>query len=417
MTTHIADFDTLLNGSGTLGVAVSGGGDSVALLQALTEWGQRPLHVFCVDHGINAQSANWTQSVAEHAERLSLPFTGLTWTGDKPQTGLSAAARTARHALLADAARTEGIRVLCLAHTADDIAEAGLMRAQGSNVGAPRIWSPSPAWPQGRGVFLCRPLLNVRRIALRNYLRVRGIGWIEDPANENPQSLRARARKALDGAATDVEPVADRLSRGQIEALLYDPEGWSDLGLLRFQADGIRQLPDDTAIRLLGAAAVCAGGGNKLPRRDRVAGLLGRLADGGPHTLCGARIQQTDGLIHVMREAGDVTRHGTSEVMTKPGYGGVWDGRFEVRAAEPLRITASGGLRSQLSETDRARLAWLPAGLRAVLPVINALEGPLLAHSAHGALRQGLYDTLEVTGWVRPRFLAAVCELRVGTDL
>ena len=59
-----------LDDEGPLGVAVSGGGDSVALLYALAEWGRRPLHVFCVDHGLNPASGGWTQGVADHARRL-----------------------------------------------------------------------------------------------------------------------------------------------------------------------------------------------------------------------------------------------------------------------------------------------------------------------------------------------------------
>ncbi|MBW8881125.1 MAG: tRNA lysidine(34) synthetase TilS, partial [Asticcacaulis sp.] len=226
-------FNALLNGHGTLGVAVSGGGDSLALLQLLAEWGRRPLHVFTVDHRINPLSAQWTEAVAQHTQRLNLPFTALTWNGAKPATGLSAAARTARHALLADAARANGIRVLCLAHTADDIAEAQAMRTAGSNVSIPRTWAPSPVWPQGRGVFLCRPLLSHRRAELREFLTDRSLAWIDDPSNDSPKSLRARTRKALAGAAPAAVPPSDQPSRAEVEILLYDPEGWADLGLLR----------------------------------------------------------------------------------------------------------------------------------------------------------------------------------------
>jgi tRNA(Ile)-lysidine synthase TilS/MesJ len=96
-------FARRLNGTGSVGVAVSGGGDSVALLHLLAQWGQRPMHVFCVDHGLNPKSAEWTQGVAIHAANAGAAFTALKWDGPKPETGLSAAARTARHVLLADA--------------------------------------------------------------------------------------------------------------------------------------------------------------------------------------------------------------------------------------------------------------------------------------------------------------------------
>ena len=58
-----AAFAARLNGAGPVGVAVSGGGDSLALLCLLAAWGRRPLHVFCVDHGIHPDSAMWTRRV------------------------------------------------------------------------------------------------------------------------------------------------------------------------------------------------------------------------------------------------------------------------------------------------------------------------------------------------------------------
>ncbi len=92
-------------------VALSGGGDSLALLLASDTWAKaakRSLLVLTVDHGLQAESAAWTTACAATAERLGLAFRALAWIGDKPSTGLPAAARAARQALLADAARDAG---------------------------------------------------------------------------------------------------------------------------------------------------------------------------------------------------------------------------------------------------------------------------------------------------------------------
>ncbi|ESQ75548.1 tRNA lysidine(34) synthetase TilS [Asticcacaulis sp. AC402] len=402
------DFGTLLNGNGTLGVAVSGGGDSVALLYLLAEWGRRPLHVFHVNHGIHPDSGQWAHSVAVHADRLGLAFTGLAWTGDKPATGLSAAARTARHALLADAARAAGIRVLCLAHTADDIAEAAYMRDLGSNVGSPQTWSPSPAWPQGRGVFLCRPLLGHSRAGLRDFLRARNLTWIDDPANDNPLSLRARARQALAGQAPEPARQGKRVMRAEVEGLLHDPEGWAALGLLRFDAEAFRRLPREAALHLLVTAAVCAGGGDRLPRGPSVERLYGAMSDGQAHTLAGARIRQTRGIIHVFREAGDIGRHGP------PRQEAVWDGRFEFD--QTVVVTATGHDRSRLDEVGNAFLRTLPAQLRASLPMVTG-AGPHLAVPLYGVSGQKHNETVTTTCWVLPRFRASACRVSCETDL
>ncbi len=424
-------FEQYLNGNADqpVGVAVSGGGDSVALLYLLAEWKRRPLEVFCVDHGLNPHSPEWTQSVARHAAAVGAGFTALRWTGDKPSTGLSAAARTARHALLAEAARQKGVRVLCLAHTHDDIAEAARMRSEGSNVGAPRLWSPSPAWPEGRGVFLLRPLLDQRREALRDHLRARGVNWIDDPANENAASLRARVRLALQGE--DVAPPPDDNSAVDLAGLLIDSET-AAVGQITFGADNLATRPRPEALRLLAAAAVSAGGGNRLarhehtknppplpplpsplpPRHDRLEALHDRLASGKPATLSGARLQQTGNRISITREAGDIGRH-ADPVMTVTAHSeGLWDGRFALISSEPGRILPAKGLRAQLDDADRNGLNALPAAVRPALPVFEngRKMRQLPAFPATGT-------GLSAHCWVLPRFLAACGAFATERDL
>ncbi|HVY33064.1 MAG TPA: tRNA lysidine(34) synthetase TilS, partial [Caulobacteraceae bacterium] len=153
-----------------LAVAFSGGGDSLALLILARAWAQgagRPVLALTVDHGLQAQSADWTRRAAETAERLGVGFRALKWEGEKPAAGVPAAAREARHGLIAEAARRAGAEVILVGHTLDDQLENALMRAAGQRLGALREWSPSPVWPQGRGLFQFRPLLAQRRADLR----------------------------------------------------------------------------------------------------------------------------------------------------------------------------------------------------------------------------------------------------------
>lgn len=405
-----------LDGEGRLGVAVSGGGDSVALLYRLAEWGGRPLHVFCVDHGLNPASAGWTRTVADHAARVGAAFTPLHWTGPKPRTGLSAAARRARHALLADAARAAGVRVLCLAHTRDDVFEAAWMRDHGSNVTAPAEWGPSPAWPQGRGVFLLRPLLNQGREDLREELRARGLAWIDDPANANPQSLRARARLA-DKAET--APLGSfMVSPEQMDALL--DRSWAGQGLIVLSQDVFDALPAPLARKVLAAAAVCAGGADRLPRGDSLDALPAGLASGKPRTLCGARLWRAGGQIFAVREAGDIGRDGTGPVVAAAATETMWDGRYAIRAATAGTILPSMRARKGLSDADRAILAGLPAAVRGILPVFDE-DFPVHGLSGARLLAQCKETGVDCVNWVLPRFVAACGavdrESRIGLDL
>ncbi len=406
-----------------LGVAVSGGGDSLALLYALHAWNKRPLEVFCVDHGLNPLSPAWTQSVADHAARLGAGFTALHWRGAKPETGLSAAARRARHGLLADAARQKGVRTLCLAHTRDDLAEAVVMQAEGSNVGHPRQWAASPVWPQGRGIFLYRPCLDMRREDLRQFLREQNVSWIDDPANDSVKSLRARARLALKNQALpDLPPPALRLSLTQLRALMTSPD-LTALGMITFKADIFHALPYEAALTCLSAAMVSAGGGDRLPRRQKLEALYAQLGNAKPASLAGARVQQGDGLIRIVREAGEFRRQAAPYLSLNAGEMGVWDGRFEIRAGTVCEIIASAEGRSGLSDDEQTALLALPASVRPGLPVALAIDekgkqnkGLAIRLVGNAPLRQSGYIPFETTCLVLARFLQATALISCERD-
>ena len=417
-------FDSRLDGEGPLGVAVSGGGDSVALLYALSLWGKRSLEVFCVDHGLNPLSQTWTCGVGELAHRLGAGFTALKWNGEKPEIGISAAARAARHALLAQAARAKNIRVLCLAHTYDDLMEAEVMRQAGSNVGDPRSWSPSPAWPEGRGLWICRPFLSARRADLRNFLGEQQASWIEDPANSNPQSLRARARLDLEevnGRPPLCSPATPLISRQQM-ALICKAGPWTSLGQITVQSAPFFELDRSAGLKLLAAAAVCVGGGNRLPRTKALENLYNNLVAGRSHTLCGARVTCSVDQIVFIREAGEYRRHPPEFVKESLGNETIWDGRFSVSGAKEREIRPVTGLKSRLSGADQALLAALPVRLRSCLPVSMKNDEPHLilpsefispnlttiAVLANPSLRQKLYPSKEVRCWVWPRFVSSL---------
>ncbi|HTX48663.1 MAG TPA: tRNA lysidine(34) synthetase TilS [Caulobacteraceae bacterium] len=353
-------------------VAVSGGGDSMALLCIAAAWADRagrPLVALTVDHALQPASAGWCAFVAERAAALGLRSRTLVWRGEKPRSGLPAAARAARHALLADATRELGARAVLMAHTADDVLEAQAMRTAGCIVPTPRTWSPSPAWPEGRGVFILRPLLGVRRAALRDLLRERGERWVEDPANEDPRYARSAARRRLAGQPTeDVSRLSDH--RGTSCAVVVEgAAGELTAARAAFGASNGRSL--------LSAMLLCASGGARPPRGSSLDRLLLRLAAGEDFvaTLAGARLEAAGEDVTCCREAGERRRGGLAEV-TLPVGETVFDGRFLVAATEPgWRVVALRGVASRLPKAERAWLAGAPAAPRAALPAAISPAG------------------------------------------
>ncbi|WP_246328798.1 ATP-binding protein [Brevundimonas lenta] len=334
----------------------------------------RRLLALTVDHGLNPDSPRWNDLAARAAAGAGADWRLLHWTGPHPATGLPAAARAARHRLIADAARAAGARVVLFAHTADDVAEGELMRADGSSLGRLRAWSPSPVWPEGRGLMLLRPLLDVRRQDLRDWLRARDAAWIDDPANDDPRFARSRARRAL--AGTSPPPTA-----------LAAPA--TARGLLAVEDDVIR-LSRHADARTLAAALVCAGGGERPPRGDRLAHALTRLRSGEDFTaaLSGARLEAAGDRVLVLREPGEYRRHATPPVPLPQGLETVWDGRWALTAPQSgwVAVPAAGRL-NQLSDADRAVLSALPPAARAARPVLirNDATAPVLAGDAHKA--------------------------------
>jgi tRNA(Ile)-lysidine synthase len=325
-------------------VALSGGGDSLALLLAGAEWATRAgrgLVVLTVDHRLRPESAGWTQACAAMARRLNLPFRALAWEGEKPTSGLPAAARAARHRLVADAARGAGARVILMGHTADDVLEARLMRQAGSTTPDPREWSPSPIWPQGRGLFLLRPLLGVRRADIRDWLTRRGESWIDDPANEDTTFARPRARRALaDGAS----PADAGVSGSARELALACREGAG--GGLVTDRSTLRAADAPVLAHFVSAACLCAAGTDRPPGRDKAARLAARLIGDAAFTatLAGARIEADAGQVRFRREPGEAARGGLAPLHLRAGESGVWDGRFEIAAECSVEVrTAPGG--------------------------------------------------------------------------
>ncbi len=178
-----------------LGVAVSGGSDSLALLHLLAGWPDGPtLLAVTVDHGLRPEAAAETAGVGQICAGLGVPHQVLHWQWDG-HGNLSDQARQARLRLIAAWALANRTGVIALGHTADDQAETFLMRlARGSGVDG---LSAMSSRRHAKGVEWVRPLLRLRRSDLRAYLTRRGVVWADDPTNEDTAYQRVRARAAM----------------------------------------------------------------------------------------------------------------------------------------------------------------------------------------------------------------------------
>lgn len=409
---------------GAIAVAVSGGVDSMALLHLAGGWARRrnrELLVYTVDHGLRPAASAEAAGVASAAAAAGWRHRILAWRGDKPASGLQAAARDARYALLLDACRRDGAAALLLAHHLDDQAETLLHRIGRGT------------WPDGlagmaavrevEGVRLLRPLLDLRKARLVATCRAAGLGWSDDPSNVDPRFARARLRvlaPLLDEAGVTPERLG-RLAAAMATvraALDGFAAAWAQAhaalgpgGELRLDRTALLAAAPVLRRRLLDRGLRAVGGAAYPVRGDRLDRLLDWIVADGPaatRTLGGCLVTRDGAAVTLARD----WRSAAPPVTVAPRSSGRWDGRFDIDNPTdgPVRVGACGeaGWRRW-----RRRNAGAAAGTtramshaaRLALPAVVDLDGGI-------ALPHLVPSALAPSGWVgdavRIRFRPAV---------
>ena len=189
-------------------LALSGGRDSMALLQALTLQRARltaPLVACYVNHGWSAAGAEWGEFCQHEAAACGVPCDVVTLDWQVGQGNAEARARALRYQALA--ARLPPRGVLLTAHHRDDQAETFLLQAlRGSGLDglaampARRTFADGEHW---------RPLLDVPRATLEDFVAAQGVAYLDDPSNDDPHYARNRLRLEALPALRDAFPQAD----------------------------------------------------------------------------------------------------------------------------------------------------------------------------------------------------------------
>ncbi|MEM8819527.1 MAG: tRNA lysidine(34) synthetase TilS [Pseudomonadota bacterium] len=415
---------------GPLGIAVSGGSDSLALMHLAHDWATargRRIAVATIDHGLRGAARAEAAAVARLSHGLGIEHAVLEIA--MPEQGnLQDRAREARYAALATWAQDLHLAAVATAHTRDDQAETVLMRlARGSGVGGLAAVPEQSVRAGPPPLTIIRPLLRTEREALRSYLRTRGIGWIEDPSNADPSFERVRARAVMANlaplgidaggltAAADrmrealevLERAADRLAA---EALTMGAAGQIEIACA-----ALNEAETDTAIRLLARAAQALNAQRYPPRREALeralayarAAVAGAVQPNAPFA---------SGLVLSMsRSPTDRGERATMAICREPAACAApialprseqtvyWDGRLRLTGADPglflgalgpERLTAlkhAGSLLSQGREVCQVFMA-APRAARLSAPALFRPDGALVAIFALG-------------GWASPKGL------------
>ncbi|QMU57889.1 MAG: tRNA lysidine(34) synthetase TilS [Boseongicola sp.] len=343
-----------------LGVAVSGGSDSMALLDLMVRKGAElgfPVSAVSVNHGLRAEAVDEVAHVATFCAARGIDHSVLEWSGWDGHGNLQAEARRARYQLIADWADGSGVDCVALGHTEDDQAETVLMSIARKS-GVDGLAGMASRFER-HGVEWIRPLLEQPREVLRDYLRSKNIRWCDDPSNEDVRFERVevrRALKVLSSLGIDAKSLARVASNAGVAKSALDHYAHSevaehelvteDRGDLVFP-EGFttqeRQVPGEVARRLQLLAFQWVSGSLYPPRMSAVVDMNAEMTDADRHTLGGCVVLRQKGkgwvgnTIRITREFNAV-----KDVVSSTN--GVWDGRWVLAGPhEPdLRVRALG---------------------------------------------------------------------------
>ena len=374
-----------------IGVAVSGGSDSLALLHLFARIQAHrggALHAVTVDHRLRPEATAEARFVAGMCAGLGVSHDTLVWDHGRIDGNLQDQARRARYGLIGAWARDRGIGDVVLGHTADDQAETFLMGlARGAGIDG--LCGMRRKWEEG-GIRWLRPYLTVPRADLRAYLTRHGITWVDDPSNADDRFQRVKARKVLAAlkplgiTVEGLSAVTDTLSiaQGALKSAAVERASAilrSAAGEVILDRQGFRLTHPETARRILIAALRWVSSAAYAPRAAQMERLQQAIRQGRDATLWGCRLRVGGAEIRITREPKAVAHLATPT-------DAIWDGRWRLTGPHhaDLRIRALG------AEGLRASKAWRDTGIsRAALVVSPAVwRGKTLVaapFAGHGA--------------------------------
>lgn len=370
-------------------VAVSGGSDSLGLLQGLnackSEFGLK-LHAATVDHKLRPEARDEAEFVQAFCADRDVVHTilDIDWgEGTKNQ----ARARKLRYRALAKHARHIGARYIITGHTRDDQAETFLIRLNaGSNwwgLAGMSAFAPLPVWPEGDGHILARPFLDCDRESIRAALREAGIDWVDDPSNEDPKYERVRVRALLASQpGVKAQALASRKKLADLRAAytrylkdwVVQHLNWLPGGSAQIRKSAFLDMPKETRFRLLQILLPCISGRENTPKTDGLTACLSDMsggADGFTMTLSGCRLAFYGDMLLITPEVSG------EDVCDLTGEDIIWRGRVRLRRADAGVHPTAWAERPVPEALAHARA--LPFHVRKTLPIFVDARGEIVS--------------------------------------
>lgn len=331
----LAELTDLNLDKSKIGLAVSGGGDSIAMLHLMAmRFGAENLHVISVNHGLRAEAAQEIELVQTQCAALDIQCSVSDW-AFSGAGNLQGSARAGRWEAIRTWARELSLDCVMLGHTSDDEVETFMMRlSRGSGLDG---LSGMRLSGHRDGLVFVRPLLRCERSNLRDWLRTRDISWADDPSNDDPRYDRVKARQML-GQLDALGLTSKRII--QTIAHLAAAQDVVDRAVLNYADECVQQNGLSLEInhsqqnaselelfrRTVIAGLQWVSGAVYKPRLEGLDAALEKVATGKRTTISGCILEPKDGGLIIFREENATVSIiiGAGETET------IWDNRWEI---------------------------------------------------------------------------------------
>jgi len=316
-----------------IGIAVSGGSDSVALLHLLIEWSRARdigVTIFSVDHNLRPESKLEISYIQRLSEELQCKFVPLSWYCGDQSSAIQERARKARYELMNKSGKKLGISVLLTAHHFDDMLETYLIKKSKKSSDLALMPNITYFW---NDLWVIRPLFNIEKRELVDYLLTNKIKWFEDESNKLDKYERNGVRKKLElfnseEKATLLDEYSTSINRAKelnemlIQAIaevvsIYN-YGFAKINIAKFI-----DLHTEIKIHVINYVLAMVSGKAVLPRYRNVINIIAAVTDKSfiSSTLSHCKLIAKNGEIVIYKEKAFIKESSNSYY---------WDNRFEI---------------------------------------------------------------------------------------
>lgn len=304
-------------GLSKIAIAVSGGSDSVALLYLAGIWAKKndiELFVLSVDHNLRQQSKQEIEYIRDISSNLGLKFYSLSFDHQNNFSNLQERAREGRYDLMTDLCKKLDILVLLTAHHEDDYVENFCLRLERSS-GIFGLSSSNINWRNN--IQIVRPLFDIAKAALVDYLVQHNINWYEDESNLSTKYRRNIIRQKLSKEEnysksdiilqqSNINELLEKKFKPELISAIAESVKISEYGFAFLDLDKFSKFSNEVKVQLINFLLVIISGQKQVARFYSVNPILKLITQemDFKNTLHGCVIKRIQNKLLIYREFG-----------------------------------------------------------------------------------------------------------------